>query len=483
MNQNLPRNSASCSRSRWFPLAVLLVLALSVAVQASGREPASWMVPVGGNAFLTGGDAGSGGRGGLRWDRPETVISLFFHVDRPADLQIALRAKVQGESRIRATVAGTTFNVDLKGGDPTAVFPLGSIRVEQAGYVRVDLQGVAKTGPVFAEASDLQISSDTPELALSYVKDNEANRFYWGRRGPSVHLSFRMPVDRTIEWFYSELTVRGCEKTGTGTFATADFPGFSPCRLGASPIFSQPLPEGKDPIGSFFMANGFGEGYFGMQVNSPTERRILFSVWSPYRTDNPRDIPEDQRVAVLAKGEGVRTGEFGNEGSGGQSFLVYPWKSGSTYRFLNRAKPDGQGNTIYTAWFHSPDTNRWQLIASFRRPKTDKHLTGVHSFLENFSDRHGWLERQGHYGNQWARDTGGTWHPITEARFTGDDIARRGYRLDFGGGVLGNEFFLRNGGFFDDTVKLDSRFTRPPSGSPEPEIALDKLEGVFRTGK
>ena len=36
-------------------------------------------------------------------------------------------------------------------------------------------------------------------------------------------------------------TVRGCEKNGTGTFATADFPGFLPFRLGASPIFSQPL--------------------------------------------------------------------------------------------------------------------------------------------------------------------------------------------------------------------------------------------------
>ena len=33
---------------------------------------------------------------------------------------------------------------------------------------------------------------------------------------------------------------RGCEKIGTGTFAPADFPEFSPCRLGVSPIFSQP---------------------------------------------------------------------------------------------------------------------------------------------------------------------------------------------------------------------------------------------------
>jgi hypothetical protein len=227
------------------------------------------------------------------------------------------------------------------------------------------------------------------------------------------------------------------------------------------------------------MANCFGEGYFGIQVNGPTERRILFSVWSPFRTDNPRDIPEDQRVVALAKGEGIRIGEFGNEGSGGQSFLVYPWRSGDTYRFLNRAKPDGKGNTIYTAWFHSPATEEWQLIASFRRPKTDKHLTGIHSFLENFSDRNGWIERQGHYGNQWARDIDGKWHPIREARFTGDDIARRGYRLDYAGGVVGNDFFLRNGGFFADTVKLDSRFTRPSDERPEPEIAVDKLDGVF----
>jgi hypothetical protein len=33
---------------------------------------------------------------------------------------------------------------------------------------------------------------------------------------------------------------RGCEKTGTGTSATADFPGVAPFPLGASPVFSQP---------------------------------------------------------------------------------------------------------------------------------------------------------------------------------------------------------------------------------------------------
>ena len=430
------------------PLFVLVGVAaglLGTPISGSGQELATWHVPLGGNAFLTGGEAAAGGRGLWRWNSPEMVISVFFRVDRPADLQLALRARLEGASKIRATFAGKSVTADLAGGEAATAFPLGDVRVERAGYVRVDLQGLEKTGAVFAEASDLIVGSATPELALSCVKDNEANRFYWGRRGPSVHLGFAMPADRTVEWFYSELTV----------------------------------PAGQDPIGSFFMANGFGEGYFGMQVNSPTERRLLFSVWSPFHTDNPREIPEDQRVVALARGEGVRIGEFGNEGSGGQSYRIYPWKAGSTYRFLNRARPDGRGNTIYTAWFRAPEMPEWQLIASFRRPKTDKHLTGVHSFLENFSDRNGWLERQGHYGNQWVRDTAGEWHAVREARFTGDDIARRGYRLDFAGGVVGNSFFLRNGGFFADTVPLGSRLNRPAEQNAAPQIVFDKLDGAF----
>ena len=60
------------------------------------------------------------------------------------------------------------------------------------------------------------------------------------------------------------------------------------------------------------MANGFGEGYYGIQVNSDTERRILFSIWSPFKTDDPNSIPDDQKIKLLKKGKGVTSGEFGN---------------------------------------------------------------------------------------------------------------------------------------------------------------------------
>jgi hypothetical protein len=235
------------------------------------------------------------------------------------------------------------------------------------------------------------------------------------------------------------------------------------------------IPEGEDPIGSYFMANGFGEGYFGIQVNSPTERRVLFSVWSPYATDNPNTIPEDQKIKLLKKGDEVYTGEFGNEGSGGQSFLRFPWKAGTTYRFLNSVEPDGNGNTIYTAYFFAPEVGDWMLIASFLRPKTDTWYRQPHSFLENFIPESGHKTRLVKYTNQWMADQDGNWFELSEAKFTGDDIARRGYRKDFDGGQESSGFYLKNGGFFNSSTALQSMHQRSTFGQ-KPVIDFEKLK-------
>lgn len=428
----------------------LLEIALATAVLTWGTTATAktWEIPMGGNSYVTKqeGEGGGGGRrggGGARLQSPDTVQSVFFRVDRAGEFDLALKAKLpQGESKLRATVNGKAHEIELKGGAEPQSAALGKVQVKEAGYVRVDLQGLKKSGDVFAEVESITV--EAPEaMVLNYVKDNEGNRFYWGRRGPSVHLGYTLPKGEPTEWFYNEITV----------------------------------PEGSDPIGSYYMSNGFGEGYFGIQVNSPQERRVLFSVWSPFSTDNPKAIPEDQRITLLKKGEGVHGGEFGGEGSGGQSYWVYPWKAGETYRFLNRVRPDGQGSSIYTAWFYLAEKKEWKLIACFKRPKTDKHLTGAHSFLENFSDRMGYLERKALYGNQWACDVKGQWHEVTEARFTGDDIANRGYRMDRSGGSKGKEFFLRNGGFFEEPVKLQSSFKRESTAGKKPEIDFKKLEG------
>jgi hypothetical protein len=223
------------------------------------------------------------------------------------------------------------------------------------------------------------------------------------------------------------------------------------------------------------MANGFADGYFGIQVNSPTERRILFSVWSPYKTDNPGEIPEEYRIILLKKGKDVITKEFGNEGSGGQSYRVFNWKSGNTYRFLLKGHPSVNNSTDYSAYFFAPETGKWELIASFRRPKTNNYLKSLYSFLENFMTETGPLERKGYYSNQWVCDRNGKWYELSDIKFTADATARKESRLDYSGGVEDGRFFLRNCGFFSDMTRMDQQFSRQKTGK-QPDIDLSGLE-------
>ena len=106
------------------------------------------------------------------------------------------------------------------------------------------------------------------------------------------------------------------------------------------------------------MAAGFSRGYFGMQVNSPTERRIIFSVWDATEGKYAKDrctVSEENHTTLLAKGDEVKASVFSNEGTGGLSHLKYMWKTGETQKFVLTSKVDGTF-TIYTGyWFH-PET-------------------------------------------------------------------------------------------------------------------------------
>lgn len=418
-------------------LACIVVLSIA----STRAQAADWAVPMSGNTYCTAPEPRGNGaqkNGTVVWSDPKAVFSVYFHVDRPADLRLGIKAAARkGPSTIATRVGKKKFKTVVEGIE-AAAREIGRVKVSSAGYVRVDFQGVERTSDVFAEIGELLISSDTDDLKVDFVRNNKGGMFYWGRRGPSVHLSYRVPREVNLRYAYSEVTV----------------------------------PKGQDPIGSFYMANGFGQGYFGIQVNSSKERRVLFSVWSPFKTDNPRDIPQDQRIVALARGPKVHVGEFGNEGSGGQSYLVYPWTSGSTYRFLTKVEPDGKGNTVYTSWF-GDKTSEWRLIASFRRPKTDTHLRGLHSFLESFSPAHGFIGRRAFYGNVWVRDVDGKWHECTRARFSVDATGGGRHRLDFAGGADGNRFFLRNCGFFNETGRPGDTFSR--EGTSEPDIDFDAL--------
>jgi hypothetical protein len=217
------------------------------------------------------------------------------------------------------------------------------------------------------------------------------------------------------------------------------------------------------------MACGFHRGYFGMQVNSPTERRIIFSVWdSGGEAVSRSKVAADDRVQLVAKGEGVYAGDFGNEGTGGHSHLKYVWKTGVPQRFLLGAKPVDDTHTIYAGYYWHPDQKAWMLISAMKAPKEGGWLKRLHGFSENFWGSNGHLRRKALFGNQWMRTADGPWRELTEAGFSHDPTGKAD-RLDRFMGVENGQFFLSHGGFVDGFTQYGERFTRPATGQPPAE--------------
>lgn len=401
-------------------------------------------IPIDGNTWQVSGKSSRNGgitKSGIqKWNDPQASFKTFFRTTTPGTVKLWINGEVaQGESAFEVMIDGTSKKVTLSNQEFKDIY-VGEWNLRDTGYVAIELKGLSKKGSEFATISNYKISGTAINEGTRFVKNDEGNFFYWGRRGPSVHLGYQVPKNTDIEYYYNEITV----------------------------------PVGEDVIGSYYMANGFSGGYFGIQVNSETERRILFSVWSPFVTDNPNEIPEEEQIKMLKKGADVHTGEFGNEGSGGQSYLRYNWKAGNTYKFLLKGTPVENNHTVYSAWFFAPEEGEWRLIASFSRPKTNSWLTGFHSFLENFSPNQGIYERKVLFDNQWVVDTNGNWTEVNRARFTADNTARSGFRMDYGGGVEDGKFFLRNCGFFSDYTTIDSFIERPFTNN-KPAIDFTKL--------
>ncbi|WPU96085.1 DUF3472 domain-containing protein [Mucilaginibacter sabulilitoris] len=425
-------------------LAICLLLQLSSHATVIPADSVI-TVPLGGNAWVSNGAKARIDSAGLvNWSGAADVISVYVRAESEGSLNIDLKLFVpDGSAKIKVTAGETVLTKTISNHKP-AIINFGKAIIKATGYVQIKLQGLQKSGKVYANVSDLLLSGSALAKGAVYVKDNHGNYFHWGRRGPSVHLNYRLPVETqdNVEWFYNEVTV----------------------------------PVGNDVIGSYFMADGFNAGYFGMQVNSSTERRVLFSIWSPFETDDPKSIPDSLKINLLKKGEGVHAGEFGGEGSGGQSYMVYPWVAGKTYAFLVHAQADvASKTTILTAYFKPVDQSSWQLIASFKRPKSGLYLKNLYSFLENFEPDMGNVQRKVFFGNGWVADTTGKWYPLTKALFTGDATANINYRKDYGGGVKGDQFFLRNCGFFNDFSLLKVELMRQQSANKHPEINFNKL--------
>jgi hypothetical protein len=220
-----------------------------------------------------------------------------------------------------------------------------------------------------------------------------------------------------------------------------------------------PAPEGdvfynevivdKSAEGTYFCVGGFRHGYYGIQELAPGRRNrdakkvLIFSVWDPGNQNDPNRVDDEERVKLLYKDEAIRVGRFGNEGTGGQSFLDLDWQPGQIYRFLVTSAIDGE-RTAFTAWLRAGDAKQWRKLVTFSTITGGIPLSGYYSFVEDFRRNRVSTEhaREARFGNGWVRDLTGKWHPLTKARFTADSNPA----TNINAGQRDGWFFLATGG-------------------------------------
>src|SRR5215471_4930126 len=222
--------------------------------------------------------------------------------------------------------------------------------------------------------------------------------------------------------------------------------------------------------GTYFCACGWNKGYFGIQELASGKKLVIFSVWDSGQND-PKAVEEDKRVKLIHKGEGVRIGRFGGEGTGGQSFLDHDWKIGDTYKFLVTAKIDGK-RTEFAGYFRAPADKDWTHMVTFSTLTGGKNLGGYYSFVEDFKrDKVSTTKvRTARFGNTWVTTPKGDWTAIEKARFTAD----KNPVTNINAGVKEGRYFLSTGGDtknadtkLNDTMQLPAEKRTAPDGLPK----------------
>jgi hypothetical protein len=362
-----------------------------------------------------------------RWTDPKISITWFgqFQKSGKVHAKVKLNLKCDSTLKLTLTVAGKAQEISVTGKGAKTIADFGEFEIKKPGYQSFRLTSPKPAGIIKALTLDGAIAG----TAHFNLKPR--------RNAASVHLAYPTGRAKEITAFYAEMT--GVE----------------------------------DPLWTYYMACGWHRGYFGMQVNSPTERRIIFSVWdSGGEAIDRNKVGDSNRVKLVGKGEGVYTGSFGNEGTGGHSHLKFNWKTGEKQKFLVTAKPVDATHTIFSGYYFHPGKKEWMLISSWNAPKEGGYLRGLYSFSENFGGQNGHVGRKALYGNQWIQFSDGKWQEQTRATFSHDGTGKKD-RLDrFMGLDPDGQFFLSQGGFRKGFTKFGQPFDRPATGKSPDGIKL-----------
>ncbi len=370
---------------------------------------------------------------GVHWTDANQKIQYFFYTDKAGMIEISfIAANISAKTVLVFSIDGEQKTITIPTSKKEIKINAGKHRINSEGFHTITFSAKSKE-KIIADIRSIQLSGD----AVAGIHFNPKPR----RNAASVHLRYPLPDSIKAVAFYNEITV----------------------------------PAGADIIHSYYMACGFARGYFGIQVNSETERRVIFSVWDAGKEAMDRNkVADSNKVQLMAKGEDVFADGFGNEGTGGHSHWVYPWKTGQTYKMMVTVLPDSATQTtIYTGYFFVPEEQKWKLIASFKAPHDGQTLHSLYSFNEDFVGLNGQLQRKALFGNQWVQKENGQWKELTQSTFSYDATGKAGDRIDYGGGVEDGKFYLWNGGFQKATAKYGDVFNRAATNQ-RPTVDLTK---------
>ena len=178
---------------------------------------------------------------------------------------VALQLPKGEHATLRLTVGTEHRDVAVDGDGTESRAPFGAFSVTDTGYVKFALS-TADGAPVPALEVKALLIDGPASVGAHFNLDPRRN-------AASVHLRYPTDSTVTVTGFYDEVTAV------------------------------------DDPVTTYYMATGFARGYFGMQVNSPTERRIIFSVWDAANGTNAKDrstVSPDNFTQLVAKGEGKK---------------------------------------------------------------------------------------------------------------------------------------------------------------------------------
>jgi hypothetical protein len=310
---------------------------------------------------------------------------------------------------------------------------VAKIVVPNTGYFKYELK------PISNPESAIKINS---LVFKSLQPDGQVNQTDY-QSSPSVHLSFSTtaPTTKAYNWIYQEILV----------------------------------PKGGDPLATYYMSLGFYRGYMGIQTNSATERRVLFSVWDSKDAENDQSITKQDFVSFVDKDEATTINSFGGEGTGGQSYVkTADWKTDEPVKFLMNVNPQSNNSVLLSAWYKLEGQD-WKYVASWRAPKEQRMFDGFYSFLENFGYTNGQLRREAYYYNAWGKEAKtGKWVNFNKVRFSNTD-GKVGQRVDFEQGVspqFPDRFYMSSGGY-TPTIKTANEI---PLSSKSFDVNLQPFE-------